>query len=1008
MIILNMFYNLIFKINSQHLLKNGVGNPGSSKIDGNTLNSIVAFFQSILTEIVDKISDLGVLLYRVLCKFVYFIVKICLNIIDLVMVIVSELCGQAEGYDMSAVNSNLQNSDILLKFLLNSYTIKILTRLIIFCFLLLILITIFAIVMNQWKNATKSEDNKFITVLKKSVESIFMMFIIPFIVIVGILASNVVLASVVSAVNPDNNSRFSIGATIFASSTYEASWYRNYAEANAKIPILFDFNGGFYDVKNADDIFKVGVDITKEVEALKNNTYLTSGYSTYSMFKNREFFDFSQLSDNSSYYGFYDGQFLKTKRIEYFVMADFIDYAMQCGENFYIKNVEDIFLEAVELLKAYPDKYLYPYINDPTVFETKTDEETGATISYVDFNLEENKVTAQDIANFQIFKNIFATIRPIDKDGNEIPLYTKNDDPTLDREYVISFNEDDVAYYSVSVAYNAEKLKAMGDTEVLDDYKTTEYRSYPKTTDEAEGSVYLICNKKNVVLVNNAKDGENSNATIYSPLSLNDGSKFIQYDSKTEDLVTRKSTALFKFESKYLNAGVNAGSINDYNYSYVTKGKSTIHAVYLPTANTTIVARGAFTTEGFPTAIREDGNKIVFYRHDISAPRSIKLQPLTSYVVEEKDGTNSTIGTNDDIFSRVVGFDNAQIGSNLQMQLRSASQFNKVDFKVGEFAGGKFTLNYSFVDTPLDLTNVYDVTQVNMVLLILASASLLKVLTYVIFGLIKRLLELTVLWFTFPAWIIRHPLSGSKETILQNGTFSMWRVRFTERVISVYALYIGLALYYTLVPAVLSINLFSSIKINVNAENVFSVVSPDFVGFVMNAMFVLVLFTLVEKVEGIVSDYILPGQMQTGSGLAESGQKVFDDSVGNVKTSIQYFSVKQLAKKGVTTVKNTAQDMVDLIPGAGAAGDAVNLAQKISTNRKYKKDLNEFANQARNARSADDVNDVIANSQKTQNINAGTSSEPEYINAYQQRMRAIQEKRKKRQQRVTPNNLDKK
>lgn len=1004
--ILNMLNNLIFKINSQHLLKNGVGNPGTSSADGSALNSIVGFFQSILTEIVDKVTEIGVVLYRVLCKFVYFVVKICLNLVDLVMVIISELCGQASGYDMGA-NTNLQNSDILFKFLLNSYTLKILYRLVIYSFLLLLLITIFAIVMNQWKNATKSEDNKFTTVLKKSVESIFMMFVVPFLVIVGIVASNVVLASVVSAVNPDKNSRFSIGATIFASSTYQASWYRRYAEANEKIPILFDFNGGFYGVQNADSVFTNGKDITKEMEALKNNSNVTSGYSTFNMFRNKEFFDFAQVPDDSTYYGFYDGQFLKTKRIEYFVMADFIDYAMQCGEEFYIKNVEDVYLEAVNLLRSYSDKCLYPYIFDTNVFTVETDAKTGVKHSYIDFNSEENEITEMDIANFETLKRVFSAIKPIDKDGNEIELYKKNEDPSINKEYVIGFDESKVAFYSVSVAYDAQKLKDMGDAEVLDDYKTTEYRAYPKTTDEASGAIYIICNKKDVILKDNTDEDTYAYTSIFTPLTLYDGSKEIQFDTKKEELVTRSSTPLFTFTSSYLTSGVNGGSVNDYNYSYVQKGRSIKNATYLNTINTTFVARGAFTTEGLPTAIREDGDNIVFYRHDVIVPKNIKLQPVTSYVAEEKDGTSTTIGTNDDIFSRVLGFDSTRIESDLQMQLRAVSQINKSEFKIGEFKGGKFTLNYSFVDTPLDLTNVYDVTQVNMVLLILASGSLLKVLTYVIFGLIKRLLELTVLWFTFPAWLIRHPLSGSKETILQNSTFTMWRVRFIERVISVYALYIGLALYYVLVPAVLSVNLFDGLKVNFGANNIFNSVSPEFVGFVMNAMFVLVLFTLVEQVEGIVGDYILPGQMQTGSGLSSSGKAVFDDTLKTAKDSISYFSIKQLTKKGVSTVKNTAQDAIDLIPGSGVVGDAVNLAQRVNANRKYKRDINDFANQARRASSDADINNVIDNTEITQNINAGTAENPAYINAYQKRVRDIEKRRAARRKRVTPNNRSK-
>ena len=68
--ILNMISSLIFKITSQHLLKNGAGeNP---VLSNDSSGAIAGFLQSVVNAIADKIQQAGVLLYRILCKFVYF------------------------------------------------------------------------------------------------------------------------------------------------------------------------------------------------------------------------------------------------------------------------------------------------------------------------------------------------------------------------------------------------------------------------------------------------------------------------------------------------------------------------------------------------------------------------------------------------------------------------------------------------------------------------------------------------------------------------------------------------------------------------------------------------------------------------------------------------------------------------------------------------------------------------------------------------------------------------
>lgn len=968
--ILNMISSLIFKITSQHLLKNGAGeNP---VLSNDSSGAIAGFLQSVVNAIADKIQQAGVLLYRILCKFVYFLVKLALNIMDFLMVCVSELCGQASGYNMDVANSNLEKSDILFKFLLNSYTLKILRRLFIYALLLLILITIFAIVMNEWKNASGNKDGSFAKVLIKSLKTLFTMFLTPFIVIIGIVASNVILASCVEAVSLDGSNRFSVGAVVFNSATYNANWYRCYADNNDKIPILFDFNGGFYSVENSDDVFTDGGSITEETEKLLENPYLTSGYSTYSMFRNGEYFNFNQISDDSAYYSFYDGEYLKTKRIEYYVMSDFVDFAMQSGDNFYIMNVEDVYNNAISILERYPD--FYPAFID----------------GVIDLDDEDCEYNLRDVLYMAYFSDIFNNIIPIKvKDGIEEEVSIFSNDGK------VQFNRGEVEYYKFTVNYNETLSEQMGDMEG----HQVDYISYAGARDEAEGAKYVFCEKVSL-RVNNET---NEYATLYVPVLDNTRSTIIN------------DTTLFKFDSDYL-------SYNPYYNDEQNEEETTprvnykdILCNYNGTKNIRVnsnlsmfVAKGAFTVTGLPTAIRQDGSNITFYRHDISVPKNIKLQPLTSYLKEEENGEVTIVGENDDIFSRVLGFDSNKINSDIKLVLKSTNQFNKGIFSVGTFDNGMFTLNYSFVNTPLDITNVYDITEVNMVILVLISGSLLMTLFNIIWVLLKRLLELTVYWFTYPAWLLKYPL-GSSDSILEDSTYQMWRMRFIERVLCVYGVYIGLALYYTLVPAVISANLFESVKLNVGANNFLENVSPEFVAWVMDALFVTVLFTFVKKIDGEIAGLVMSGNLQSGSELSSSGADIFKSVGGNIVGGVKQFSVINMAKTAKGKVGQITNEALGSIPGGAMLNQASNLAQKVSTNVQYNRDLNKFKQDMKSATNDTRANAILGSTPIAKNqdlvgadgkvVKDGDGNTVK-VNSYEQTRRDMESTRERRESRI--------
>ncbi len=856
--LISFMNNLIFKFNSQHLLKNGAGKAHSDLFS--LSSESVGFFQTILNSIADTFADVTNFLLRILYRLVYFIVMLALNIMDFLMVIVTELSGKAQSFDLSTANSNLESSDIIFKFFFNSLTMKILKRVFIYSILLLIIISIIAIVKNEWARATDEKARDAKQIIVKSLKSLFMMFVIPFFCIVGIVFSNVLLTSALNAISGDRDN-FSVGSIIFMSGTYNANWYRVYADNNDKIPILFDFNGGFYNADNGTADNGNYFDVEDEINALKNNSYLTSGYSTYSMFQKQAYFTFNEVPENSSYYAFYDGDFIKTNRIEYYVMADFVDYAMETGQEYYIKNVEDVYNTAYDAVVASEraGACLYPYIAEG--------EESPDDPYYKYFE--------------EIFNNISVYSDEVDDDGKnvQLPVYSAGEDGQIG----LNYDRKDSEYFSFKVYYDGTLLNACGDVEVESEEvavdgeikevykdKAIEYQALSGADDEAYGAKYVYCYKVSVPI---SEDGSQK-TTIYVPI--------LQHSS---------NNTFFNFESEYL--------------ADVTIGRP-YESMFL--------ARGAFNVSGYPTAIKEAGSDIVFYRHDAEQKSYFKVKPQSSYTETDDNGNETVIEAEGDFFSKVLGFDQSKVQMGLDIKGKSMPVFSKSVLNITTLNKGQFKLNYSFVNTRLTLGNVYDLLNINFVILAIACLQLMSTLFYIIFALMRRLLELTVFWFTYPAWLVKFPLESTDSVLETNG---MWRANFIDRVLAVYTTYIGLAFFFTLVPIVVEIDFAGSIINSINSSNLywFNYLPPTLISWVIRTMFILVLFTMMSSINQIIDDFASGGRL-SGFG-ADQGKEVFKNIKGNVKGGFETFSIRANLKNAKETIKNTAHDATMFIPGVG-------------------------------------------------------------------------------------------
>ena len=145
---------------SRFMLDNGKGRVTQvkEKSEPGDPSGFSMFIHEILDSVGDALLNIGEFLLRCLARLAYFIMKICLNIMDFMNIVIKNLSGQSSAFSLKD-NSNLAESDILFQFLFNDLVVKMFQAVLIFSFLLLIVFTIMAIVKNEWQNHITGKQN---------------------------------------------------------------------------------------------------------------------------------------------------------------------------------------------------------------------------------------------------------------------------------------------------------------------------------------------------------------------------------------------------------------------------------------------------------------------------------------------------------------------------------------------------------------------------------------------------------------------------------------------------------------------------------------------------------------------------------------------------------------------------------------------------------------------------------------------------------------------------------
>ena len=286
-------------------------------------------FSITLKEFLNGVLDMFL---EAIISWVYIISKYILMFIDFCQVIT---------YKIAGIDSDLEKivDQPIFRLILNDKILSFMGTILILGLLILVVASIVAIVKSEFKIALEDKGDKksaAYKVLGKSAVSIFLTFVTPFILIVAVIFSSVILSSVNNLLNSNKTQHSTLGGTLFVSSAYHANKYRMYAADGKRIPVIFNF----------DDPYQSGLYEHLSTEELHEIYESFNGEQIYDNFTNQNFLPFNETVTyrngklyNSNSYSEYE-RFVATAE-QYNVMADFIDYAMAHEIKFYIKDSKD-------------------------------------------------------------------------------------------------------------------------------------------------------------------------------------------------------------------------------------------------------------------------------------------------------------------------------------------------------------------------------------------------------------------------------------------------------------------------------------------------------------------------------------------------------------------------------------------------------------------------------------------------------------------------------------------
>lgn len=341
-----------------------------------------------------------------------------------------------------------------------------------------------------------------------------------------------------------------------------------------------------------------------------------------------------------------------------------------------------------------------------------------------------------------------------------------------------------------------------------------------------------------------------------------------------------------------------------------------------------IVAKGLFTTDNLPTAIRQNSGNIEFYRNNVIR---VDVSTLNIGVYYQ---TIEDIQLKETIISKVVNFFTKTFtGKSLAERIVESIPRMYVDANLHVPYGtstyvayhvqqGNVILNYNFDETiGISVHNLYSVKDLNVIVLLFGTILMFGAIFKAIWGLIQRIYDLTILFIISPSAIATIPLnSDDKDTM-----FTRWRQKVVSKMLSVYGIIIGLNVFFILVPIIADLDFFTEGSAAVRAINeigLFTGRSLNFLNSITRIIFMLAAISMIQTAPGFIGAII---DSKNKEDIFSEGERVKQRAKAAINTTKDLVSGQYALDKYQILKSNVKQ----MVPGSALISDMHEKAVQI-------------------------------------------------------------------------------
>ena len=310
----------------------------SAKNGSSFLLGIVSFFSFIIRFVFNFFNKI----ISALMGIFWLIVKFVFGVIDLFEYITERFLG----IDQSL--KDYQNFlDVVSPEIVNKL-VGVFRAIVGVSIVLMIIFTIYGMIKQEYKNASSgfidskkdktnssSVNNSKVGFFKALLKNTVMIIALPLTLILAFTGVNAILSSFYRVLNIGKTT---VSGQVLATASYSSNRFRIYANANQRVPIIIKAynDDAILPGDEAKAAFQIsGIEVQNKLRNtatnLSNSSFLSFEQSV--VYKNNKFY-------NSDRFGDYYESFICTAE-QYYVMADFVDYAQRTGINYYIKATSD-------------------------------------------------------------------------------------------------------------------------------------------------------------------------------------------------------------------------------------------------------------------------------------------------------------------------------------------------------------------------------------------------------------------------------------------------------------------------------------------------------------------------------------------------------------------------------------------------------------------------------------------------------------------------------------------